>query len=75
MLKYAGVAVTTEVLQAQAEDLNKGFLKAMRTQMPYVRLKIASSLDGRTAMASGESKWITGVEAREDVNLRALSGR
>ena len=75
MLKYAGVAVTTEVLQAQAEDLNKGFLKAMRTQMPYVRLKIASSLDGRTAMASGESKWITGVEAREDVQtLRALSG-
>ena len=47
----------------------------MRTQMPYVRLKIATSLDGRTAMATGESKWITGVTAREDVQkLRAQSG-
>ena len=47
----------------------------MRLQMPYIRLKIASSLDGRTAMASGESKWITGPAAREDVQkLRALSG-
>ncbi len=43
--------------------------------MPYVRLKVASSLDGRTAMASGESKWITGSEARQDVqHWRAISG-
>lgn len=63
------------MLTAQAEALNKGFLKAMRSQMPYVRLKIATSLDGRTAMASGESKWITGTAAREDVQkLRAQSG-
>ena len=75
LLEQAGIKVTVGVLTAQAEDLNKGFLKAMRTQMPYVRLKIATSLDGRTAMANGESKWITGPAAREDVQkLRAQSG-
>ena len=75
LLEEAGIAVTVGVLTAQAEALNKGFLKAMRSQMPYVRLKIATSLDGRTAMASGESKWITGTAAREDVQkLRAQSG-
>lgn len=75
LLEEAGIAVTVGVLTAQAEVLNKGFLKAMRSQMPYVRLKIATSLDGRTAMASGESKWITGTAAREDVQkLRAQSG-
>ena len=47
--------------------LNKGFLKRMRTGKPYVQLKLAMSLDGRTAMASGESKWITGDVARADV--------
>jgi len=47
----------------------------MASNMPYVRLKIASSLDGRTAMASGESKWITGQQARQDVqHWRAISG-
>ena len=47
----------------------------MATGMPYMRLKIASSLDGRTAMASGESKWITGLAARQDVqHWRAISG-
>lgn len=75
LLEQAGIDVTVGVLTAQAEALNKGFLKAMRSQMPYVRLKIATSLDGRTAMASGESKWITGTAAREDVQkLRAQSG-
>ncbi len=75
LLEQAGIAVTVGVLTEQAEALNHGFLKAMRTQMPYVRLKIATSLDGRTAMATGESKWITSVAAREDVQkLRALSG-
>ena len=74
LLEQAGIEVTIGVLMAQAEDINKGFLKAMRTQMPYVRLKIATSLDGRTAMASGESKWITGTGSREDVQkLRAQS--
>ncbi len=74
LLEQAGIAVTVGVLTCQAEALNRGFLKAMRTQMPYVRLKIATSLDGRTAMATGESKWITGAAAREDVQrLRAQS--
>lgn len=75
LLEQAGIEVKVGVLTAQAEALNRGFLKAMRTQMPYVRLKIATSLDGRTAMASGESKWITSAVAREDVQkLRAQSG-
>ncbi|MEC5209799.1 diaminohydroxyphosphoribosylaminopyrimidine deaminase/5-amino-6-(5-phosphoribosylamino)uracil reductase [Psychrobacter sp. PL15] len=75
LLKQAGIEVIVGTLNAQAEALNKGFLKAMRTQMPYVRLKIATSLDGRTAMATGESKWITSAAAREDVQkLRAQSG-
>ena len=75
LLEQAGIEVTVGVLTEQAKALNRGFLKAMRTQMPYVRLKIATSLDGRTAMASGESKWITSTAAREDVQkLRAQSG-
>lgn len=75
ILQQAGIEVRVGVLTAQAEALNRGFLKAMRTQMPYVRLKIATSLDGRTAMASGESKWITSAAAREDVQgLRARNG-
>ncbi len=75
MLQEANVEVTTGVLTEQAEQVNKGFLKAMRTGKPYVRLKIATSLDGRTALSTGESKWITGAIAREDVQkLRAMSG-
>ena len=75
LLQQAGIKVAIGVQTAQAQALNKGFLKAMRKQMPYVRLKIATSIDGRTAMHSGESKWITGVAAREDVqHLRARSG-
>ncbi|WP_298142207.1 bifunctional diaminohydroxyphosphoribosylaminopyrimidine deaminase/5-amino-6-(5-phosphoribosylamino)uracil reductase RibD [uncultured Acinetobacter sp.] len=75
ILKDAGIEVEVGVLEQQAHQLNLGFLKSMATGQPYVRLKIASSLDGRTAMASGESKWITGVEARLDVqHWRAISG-
>lgn len=75
LLQQAGIEVRVGILTSQAEKLNLGFLKAMRTQMPYVRLKIATSLDGRTAMSTGESKWITGAAAREDVQqLRAQSG-
>jgi len=74
MLQAAGIEVVTGVMQSQAEALNTGFLKAMRSGLPYMRLKIATSLDGRTAMASGESKWITGSAARTDVQrLRARS--
>lgn len=75
LLQQAGIEVTVGVLTEEAEALNKGFLKAMRTGLPYVRLKIATSLDGRTAMATGESKWITSAAARDDVQaLRARSG-
>lgn len=74
LLQQAGIEVTVGIMTEQAEALNRGFLKAMRSQLPYVRLKIATSLDGRTAMASGESKWITSAAAREDVQqLRAQS--
>lgn len=75
ILKDAGIDVEMGICEDEAHSLNDGFLKAMATGMPYVRVKIASSLDGRTAMASGESKWITGVEARQDVqHWRAISG-
>lgn len=74
-LEAAGIEVVTGVCEAEAAELNKGFLKVMSGGLPYVRLKIAASLDGRTAMASGESKWITGEAARQDVqHWRAISG-
>ncbi len=70
----AGIDVTLGVLEEQARALNPGFIKRMESGMPFVRLKMASSLDGRTAMASGESQWITGSAARQDVQrLRARS--
>ena len=73
-LRSAGIEVAGPVLEADAEMLNPGFIKRMRTGLPYVRCKLGMSLDGRTAMKSGESKWITGPEAREDVqHLRARS--
>ena len=73
-LEAAGVEVVSGVLQEQAEALNSGFLMRMRAGRPLVRVKLAMSLDGRTAMASGESQWITGPAARVDVQrLRARS--
>lgn len=73
-LQAAGIVVESGVMQTEAEQLNLGFIKRMRTGMPYVRAKVAVSLDGRTAMASGESQWITGPAARQDVQrLRARS--
>ncbi|MBI6680847.1 bifunctional diaminohydroxyphosphoribosylaminopyrimidine deaminase/5-amino-6-(5-phosphoribosylamino)uracil reductase RibD [Pseudomonas viridiflava] len=73
-LMTAGIAVQCGVLEAEARALNKGFIKRMETGQPYVRVKLAMSLDGRTAMANGESQWITGPEARSAVQrLRAQS--
>ncbi len=69
ILKAAGVAVRVGVLEAAARTLNPGFIKRMERGLPYVRCKLAASLDGRTAMASGESKWITSEAARRDVQL------
>ena len=75
ILQDAGIEVETGLCAELAKNLNLGLLKAMATGKPYVRLKVASSLDGRTAMASGESKWITGAAARQDVqHWRAISG-
>lgn len=73
-LHAAGIEVASGLLAEQAEALNPGFVRRMREGRPYVRCKLAMSLDGRTAMASGESKWITGEAARCDVHrLRARS--
>ncbi|AGI22517.1 diaminohydroxyphosphoribosylaminopyrimidine deaminase [Pseudomonas sp. ATCC 13867] len=70
----AGIEVRSGVLENEARALNKGFLKRMETGLPFVRVKLAMSLDGRTAMASGESQWITGPAARRAVQrLRAQS--
>ncbi|PTQ87533.1 bifunctional diaminohydroxyphosphoribosylaminopyrimidine deaminase/5-amino-6-(5-phosphoribosylamino)uracil reductase RibD [Agitococcus lubricus] len=75
MLEAQGIVTSVGVLEDEAKALNKGFFRRMQGGLPWVRLKMAGSLDGRTAMASGESKWITGVDARRDVQkLRAQSG-
>lgn len=74
-LRAAGMTVDGGVLQAQAEQLNAGFIKRMQRGVPRVICKQAMSLDGRTAMASGQSQWITGADARRDVQrLRAECG-
>lgn len=73
-LQDSGINVVCGVLANEAEALNKGFIKRMKTGMPYVTVKLAMSLDGRTAMQSGESQWITGSAARSMVQrLRAQS--
>ncbi len=73
-MQAAGLTVESGLLQQDAESLNQGYIKRMTTGLPFVRSKLAMSLDGRTAMASGESQWITGVQARADVQrLRAES--
>ncbi len=72
MLENAGVEVKTGLLKNDALVLNQGFIKRMKTNQPFVRCKIAMSLDGKTSMNSGESKWITSEAARLDVHkLRA----
>jgi diaminohydroxyphosphoribosylaminopyrimidine deaminase/5-amino-6-(5-phosphoribosylamino)uracil reductase len=66
-LRAAGIAVESGLLEAEAAELNAGFFRRMRHGRPLVRVKLAMSLDGRTALANGESRWITGEAAREDV--------
>lgn len=68
-LRAAGIAVDVGLLTDQAAALNLGFIKRMQHQMPYIRAKIATSLDGRTALANGASQWITGPAARLDNQL------
>ena len=74
ILENAGIEIRSGVLQDQAEMINQGFLKRMRTGKPRLTLKIAASLDGGTALENGDSQWITGEEARQDVQFgRAIS--
>lgn len=65
-LMAAGIAVKAGLLESAARELNLGFVKRMECSRPFVRLKLAASIDGRSAMASGESQWITGEQARAD---------
>ena len=67
-LRAAGITVEAGLLEAEARELNAGFLKRMQRGRPFVRVKLAMSLDGRTALANGQSKWITGDAARQDVH-------
>lgn len=67
-LRAAGVAVAEGLMREAARGLNRGFIARLERGRPFVTLKLAASLDGRTAMASGESQWITGAAARADVH-------
>jgi diaminohydroxyphosphoribosylaminopyrimidine deaminase/5-amino-6-(5-phosphoribosylamino)uracil reductase len=74
MLEQAGIIAEFGLLENEATALNRGFIKLMTQALPYVRIKLAASLDGKTAMNNGESKWITSPDARKDVQrLRAES--
>lgn len=74
-LKKAGINVSVGVLADNAIALNRGFFSTHKRHQPYVRLKMAMSIDAKTAMANGQSKWITGEKSRKDVQrLRARSG-
>jgi diaminohydroxyphosphoribosylaminopyrimidine deaminase/5-amino-6-(5-phosphoribosylamino)uracil reductase len=66
-LRDAGIAVDIGLMRDAARELNRGFMSRLERKRPWVRVKLASSLDGRTALANGESKWITGEAARADV--------
>ncbi|WNO61420.1 bifunctional diaminohydroxyphosphoribosylaminopyrimidine deaminase/5-amino-6-(5-phosphoribosylamino)uracil reductase RibD [Rheinheimera sp. MMS21-TC3] len=69
LLEEAGIKVEVGLLAEQSRALNAGFLSRMEQKRPFVQLKLAASLDGRTALANGVSKWLTGAEARADVQL------
>lgn len=74
-LRTAGIVVEHGLMEAQARHLNRGFLSRIERGRPWLRVKLATSIDGRTAMASGDSKWISGDAARNDVQRwRARSG-
>ncbi|MFT5658359.1 MAG: diaminohydroxyphosphoribosylaminopyrimidine deaminase [Gammaproteobacteria bacterium] len=73
-LETAGIEVTCGVLEKEARHLNRGFMSRMERNRPFLRVKMASSLDGRTALSNGVSQWISGEPARLDVQrLRARS--
>lgn len=66
MLREAGIDVRCGLLQAEAAELNVGFVSRMTRALPWVRMKVAASIDGRTALHNGRSQWITGEAARAD---------
>ncbi|MEO7325869.1 MAG: bifunctional diaminohydroxyphosphoribosylaminopyrimidine deaminase/5-amino-6-(5-phosphoribosylamino)uracil reductase RibD [Dokdonella sp.] len=66
-MRAAGIAVETGLMREAARELNRGFFSRIERARPWIRVKLAMSLDGRTALANGESKWITGEAARADV--------
>lgn len=72
MLRAAGITVTQNIMAAEAQTANAGFLKRVTQGLPFVTLKMAATLDGRSATASGESRWITGPEARRAVHALRL---
>ncbi|MCX7221050.1 MAG: bifunctional diaminohydroxyphosphoribosylaminopyrimidine deaminase/5-amino-6-(5-phosphoribosylamino)uracil reductase RibD [Burkholderiales bacterium] len=69
LLRTAGISVDCGLLAEQAREMNIGFFKRMETGRPWVRMKVAASLDGRTALPNGDSQWITAPEARQDGHL------
>lgn len=69
ILADAGIEVASGLLEQQARLLNRGFLKRMEHKFPFVTCKMAASLDGKTALQNGQSKWITSTKARQDVQL------
>jgi diaminohydroxyphosphoribosylaminopyrimidine deaminase/5-amino-6-(5-phosphoribosylamino)uracil reductase len=74
-LQAAGIAVEYGLMEAQARALNRGWLSRIERGRPWLRIKLATSLDGRSALASGESKWISGEASRLDVHRwRARAG-
>lgn len=74
-LRDAGIEVAVGLLEADARTLNAGFMSRFERNRPRLRMKLAASLDGRTATHTGDSKWITSTEARQDVqSLRAAAG-
>ena len=74
MLRKAGIIAQAGLMADESDAINRGFMHRMRSGLPFVTVKLAASLDGRTALANGQSKWITGPAARRDVQRhRALS--
>lgn len=74
ILQEAGIEVVSDVMASEAAAINPGFIKRMLTGKPYIRVKLGVSLDGKIALNNGVSQWITGKEARRDVQrYRAMS--
>jgi diaminohydroxyphosphoribosylaminopyrimidine deaminase/5-amino-6-(5-phosphoribosylamino)uracil reductase len=75
MIREAGIEIYSGLLEQEAASLNPAFIKKMTTGLPWVQLKMAASLDGQTALANGQSQWITSPQARRDVQrYRAMAG-